>query len=401
MEATERQPKFLAVDFYCGAGGTTRGLIDAGGYVIAGIDRDESCERTYRENNRNTTLDYQCPAFLAFDMFPFGPEYPLGQRDEVLGRIKYLVTKYRRSVPDIPVMFAVCAPCQSFTKFVQRNLSDDRAADRDRDRSLLGQTLEFITECRPEMVISENVDGIDRGKYKDIWTGFQESLEPEYQTASGSVCASRFGVPQYRRRSIVMAVRKDSPETLHFNLEIPESDPNERLEQTVKEALGRLPSIDAGGEHDELPNHQCRDLTEINRQRLQSLQPGEPNWNLEDTEFGDLRLPCHIRLEEKGQRGFGDVYTRMRPDRPSPTITTRFHSISNGRYGHYDTKQVRGLSLREGAALQSFEDDYVFYGRGMDTIARMIGNAVPPRLSKFMADRLYHEWRERGAFIVE
>ena len=58
-------PKFLAVDFYCGAGSTTRGLLDAGGYVIAGIDKDERCHETYLHNNGNTTLDGDEPAFLA------------------------------------------------------------------------------------------------------------------------------------------------------------------------------------------------------------------------------------------------------------------------------------------------------------------------------------------------
>ena len=79
----------------------------------------------------------------------------------------------------------------------------------------------------------------------------------------------------------------------------------------------------------------------------------------------------------------------MYPDRPSPTITTKCHSISNGRFGHYDPDQVRGLSLREAAILQSFPDDYVFYPDDqIEPVARMIGNAVPPKLSGFFADYL-------------
>lgn len=63
-------PKFFAVDFYCGAGGTTRGLLDAGGYVIAGIDKDSGCHDTYVLNNPNEKLDGDDPAFLVLDMFP-------------------------------------------------------------------------------------------------------------------------------------------------------------------------------------------------------------------------------------------------------------------------------------------------------------------------------------------
>jgi DNA (cytosine-5)-methyltransferase 1 len=79
----------------------------------------------------------------------------------------------------------------------------------------------------------------------------------------------------------------------------------------------------------------------------------------------------------------------MHPDRPSPTITTKCHSISNGRFGHYDMNQVRGLSLREAAILQSFPDDYVFYPDDqVEPVARMIGNAVPPKLARFFAGYL-------------
>jgi DNA (cytosine-5)-methyltransferase 1 len=79
----------------------------------------------------------------------------------------------------------------------------------------------------------------------------------------------------------------------------------------------------------------------------------------------------------------------MRPDHPSPTITTKCHSISNGRFGHYDTRQLRGISLREAAILQSFPDDYVFFPADqIEPVARMIGNAVPPRLARFFAGYL-------------
>jgi DNA (cytosine-5)-methyltransferase 1 len=79
----------------------------------------------------------------------------------------------------------------------------------------------------------------------------------------------------------------------------------------------------------------------------------------------------------------------MSPDRPSPTITTKCHSISNGRFGHYDVKQVRGISLREAAILQSFPSSYVFYPKDQNTaVAAMIGNAVPPKLAAFFSGYL-------------
>jgi DNA (cytosine-5)-methyltransferase 1 len=116
------------------------------------------------------------------------------------------------------------------------------------------------------------------------------------------------------------------------------------------------------------------------------------------TEFGDLSLDCHRKVNARlNDRCFSDVYTRMHPDRPSPTITTKCHSISNGRFGHYDPDQVRGISLREAAILQSFPDDYVFHPTDqIEPVARMIGNAVPPRLARYFATYLVNSLETRG-----
>src|SRR5260370_10449181 len=128
----------------------------------------------------------------------------------------------------------------------------------------------------------------------------------------------------------------------------------------------------------------------MNYKRLSSAKPGESNAYMKDTEYGDLTLPCHRRVNRKFRTPcFNDVYTRMRPDRPSPTITTKCHSISNGRFGHYDVKQVRGISLREAAILQSFPSNYVFYPTDQNVaVAAMIGNAVPPKLAAFFSKYL-------------
>ena len=384
------KPEFLAVDFYCGAGGTTRGLLDAGGYVIAGIDKDEACRETYRINNRNTMLDCAEPEFIGMDMFPASESYPHGQQEEVWNVLYELIPHYRKIAPDAPLLFAICAPCQSFTKFKQQRMTDERTISRERDRDLLSHSIGFVEAFRPDMIISENVANIGF-----VWDDFQRNLRNlDYNTGTRKVCASRFGVPQYRRRSILMAVKEKPHSGLNFDLPIPDHDADAPPSPSVREAIECFPSLDAGEKHLSIANHECRNLTEINRQRLMSVEPGQPNFGFAETQFGDLSLPCHRRLAEKGKRGFGDVYTRIHPDRPSPTITTRFHSVSNGRFGHFAPEQVRGLSLREGATLQSFSKDYEFYGDSMDTIAKMIGNAVPPKLSACMAAWLLALWHD-------
>lgn len=389
--ATSREPRFLAVDFYCGAGGTTRGLLDAGGYVIAGIDNDRTCQETYERNNRNRTLDARGPLFLGYDMFPRSSSYDGGQQERVFDRLRELIPTKRDLAYDVPLMFGICAPCQAFTKFAQRHLTQGRRESRERDRSLLAQTLGFIDEFRPELVLCENVIGISRGSARRIWTSFITALlERDYVVDDKEVCASRFGVPQYRHRSFLMGLRAGSS-VLATAVAVP-TQAGRRKTVSVKEAIGHLPSLEAGECSDDFADHWCRNLSDINLRRLAYLKPGQPNFALVDAPSGDLSLACHRRLEEKDKRGFGDVYTRMRPDRPSPTITTRFVSVSNGRFGHFDPKQVRGISVREGATLQSFPESYRFYGPGIDAKAKMIGNAVPPRLAAHMASHLVSTW---------
>ena len=387
-------PKFLSVDFYSGAGGTTRGLLDAGGYGICGVDKDESNRITYQCNNPNTTLDKDLPKFLGYDMFPMSPDYPKGQQQAVWDELNQLIPHYRSMAEGVPLLFAICAPCQSFTKFIQRRMTDGREQSRLRDQNLLAQTVDFIKAFQPELVISENVASISSGQYKRIWSDFVKELREEgYAVGEKRVCASQFGVAQNRRRTVLLAFKAARESETVFSLPVPSGNP-EASQLSASAAISHLPPLQAGERCTSVPNHTCRDLTEINRQRLMSVRPGEPNFRFSESPFGDLSLGCHRRLVEKGQRGFGDVYTRIHPDRPAPTLTTRFHSVSNGRFGHYDDQQVRGLSLREGAALQSFPDHYEFYGESMDSIARMIGNAVPPKLSAYMAEWLLGLWQE-------
>lgn len=398
-----KKPLFLAVDFFCGAGGTTRGLIDAGGYVIAGVDKDSRCAKTYSDNNPNSTIDYSCPRFLESDIFPATDEYPNGQQHELLDELERWIPHYREKAPSVPLLFAICAPCQPFTKVSRKELSEGRKEGRKRDSNLLTEAANFVAKFSPELVLSENVAGIKDPRFGGVWEAFRVQLEAlGYATGTKVVCTSKFGVPQFRKRNILIAVRRDLVKSerladLMLNeLLVPESDPDAAL-VSVQEAIGHFPPIVAGQSHETVPNHRARSLSELNIKRIASAKPGQSNIYMETTEFGDLSLNCHRKVNAKLKvRCFTDVYTRMHPARPSPTITTKCHSISNGRYGHYDTTQLRGISLREAAALQSFPDDYVFYPKNqIDPVARMVGNAVPPKLAEFFASYLVNSIEQR------
>jgi DNA (cytosine-5)-methyltransferase 1 len=401
--AKHHKPEFIAVDFFCGAGGTTRGLIDAGGYVIAGIDKDMRCRDTYVENNSNEKLDFSPPKFLARDIFPESAQYPGGEQDELMTELAKLIENFRIKAPEAPLMFAICAPCQPFTTLSRKEMSDGRLAKRERDSNLLSEAVKFVAKFKPELILSENVQGIRDPKYGGVWDEFRKALEAlGYATGTKIICTSQFGVPQYRKRSILVAVPqslvKDEYRATDGEIIVPGKDPA-NVVRTVRDTIDRMPALEAGASHAEVPNHRTRSLSETNLKRLKAGKPGASNRYLDKTPDGDLSLPCHRKVNAKLKvRCFTDVYTRMAPDRPSPTITTKCHSISNGRFGHYDVKQLRGISLREAAMLQSFPADYIFYPTHMiDPVARMIGNAVPPRLAEYFSRYLLASLGERRA----
>lgn len=383
-------PSFLAFDLFCGAGGTTRGLIDAGGYVFAGIDNDGACRKTYRTNNKNLFWPHEAPDFLEHDLLPCADTGNDGQ-EYTIERLDTILSYLRMRWPGLPLVVSTTPPCQPFTRLGRLARSKEREREHQLETTLLMRSLNFVRWFLPDVVFSENVPGIYNSAYGGVWTEFATRLqEMGYIVGHRRICASKFGVPQYRRRAILVAIRRPAILEEFRDLEalqLPESDPHAKT-KTVADAIGHLPPLQAGEFDPDIPNHRARALSRTNRKRLKAALPGEQNTVLADTAYGDLSLACHGKLRKRssGRSGFTDVYMRMVPDRPGPTITTKCDSISNGRFGHYDVEQVRAISLREAALLQSFPEDYVFYPETAATaVARMIGNAVPPPLACFFA----------------
>ena len=310
-------------------------------------------------NNGNETGDRAYPEFLALDLFPTTDEYPAGQQREAIESLDELLAAHRKRFADVPLLFAICAPCQPFTKLSKGKLSKSRVSTRLRDRSLLAHACTFVKRYRPDMILSENVAGISDPRYGGVWEDFEEQLRAlGFNVASRQVCTSDFGIAQHRKRSILCAIDARADREVE-PLEIPRKD-EAALRKTVSDAFEGLPVLEAGQRHENIANHITRNLSELNKKRIAYAEPGKSNEYLSSTPEGDLSLACHRRVNGRLKtRCFTDVYTRMAPNRPSPTITTRCHSITNGRFGHPDKQQLRGISMREAARLQSFEDDYV------------------------------------------
>ena len=342
METTLEQMK--AIDFFCGAGGLTRGLLDAGFDVVAGFDIDSQCKESFEVNNETS--------FHSMDV-----------RNVDLRNLKSL-TKIRKFDS---VLFAGCAPCQPFSP--QRKSQTVHSST-----TLLSEFGRIIEEVLPRAVLIENVPGMARVKGRSTFRRFLSLLENcGYGYEFGVLDAKKFGVPQTRRRLVLIAGFTD-------DISIPAGThgANRSPYRTVRDAISHFPSLKAGQQHESVPNHYCASITEKNLERLRHTPMdggGRRDWPKR------LRLACHA----DGYEGHTDVYGRMYWDEPSPTLTARCHSISNGRYGH--PEQNRAISLREAAALQSFPDRYVFQGSNKH-IAQQIGNAVPVRFAKALGKHI-------------
>jgi DNA (cytosine-5)-methyltransferase 1 len=185
--------------------------------------------------------------------------------------------------------------------------------------------------------------------------------------------AKRFGVPQTRRRLVLIASRKGIP-----SLPKPKYGTKNRPFKTVRQTIARFPVLRAGSRHAKIKNHVASAVTPKNLERLTATPPDggdRRDWPRR------LHLACHL----EGYEGHTDAYGRMWWDAPAPTLTRRCNSISNGRYAN--PTQRRAISLREAAALQSFPDGYTFFGP-QNHIAQQIGNAVPVRLARELGKHL-------------
>lgn len=327
--------KIHAIDLFCGVGGLSCGLQEAGINVVAGYDIDSSCKATFEAN-------ISAPFILKDVKKVTGAE---------------LIGRYPKSGLRL---LAGCAPCQPFSRHM-------RGADTSKDDkwSLLDEFSRLVREARPDFVTMENVTGLRRTA---VFIRFTKSLEKMgYSVEHRSCYGPRFGLAQHRRRLVLVASCRGTVSPIQDLLS--ENFP------TVRDVIGELMPLEAGGQSDSDPLHKARALTEINIRRLKASKPGGTwqDWPEE------LRAPCH---RKSSGSSFQSVYARMSWDEPSPTITTQSFNFGTGRFGH--PEQDRAITLREAALLQGFPPGYKFLGRKEElqftVIGKHIGNAVPPPL---------------------
>jgi len=327
----------VAVDLFCGAGGLTYGLENAGIDVRLGIDVDPHCRFPYTANNR--------ARFLLKSI-----------EDIETQEVAVLFPK------DSLRLLAGCAPCQTFSTY------NRRATPTDTRWWLLRQFLRLVQSVLPELLTMENVPRLEN---QEVFAEFVETLEAsQYRVWCRVVDCEEYGVPQRRRRLVLLASRLGPIRLL---------TPSELgvIRATVFERIADLPPLEAGGVDESDPLHQAAALSATNLRRIKASRPGGTWRDWPESLVAD----CHKR---NTGRTYPSVYGRMSWHEPAPTITTQFYGFGSGRFGH--PEQDRAISLREGALLQGFPLDYQFAPPARPifrkAVGRLIGNAVPVELAE-------------------
>ncbi len=341
--------EYRAIDFFCGGGGMTYGLRQAGIDVVAGVDFDADAKATYETNNPGAKFINQDISKL--DVSYFEKEMGVERNDDHL-------------------IMVGCSPCQYYS------LIRSSKEKSKKSKGLLLKFWKFVDYYNPGYVLVENVPGILDNK-KTVLPEFLRKLkEKGYSHIVKDVVNMKdYGVPQNRRRFSLIATRVDREITL------PQQSDEELCVRDVLGIKNGFKSISAGHVDKSDLFHTAMGLSDINLARLKKTKKNGGTrlcWK-DDPE---LQLNCY-----KGKdTSFLDVYGRMYWDKPSPTITTKFYSISNGRFAH--PQQNRGLSIREGATLQSFPRSYKFCTSSIVVAARLIGNAVPPAYAQKIGEMI-------------
>jgi DNA (cytosine-5)-methyltransferase 1 len=346
VAAQRRKP--TAIDIFCGCGGTTQGLRDAGFRVLAGVELDKLAVNTYRANHRRVKVWHKDVSELTPDELLDHHGLKRGQLDLLIG----------------------CPPCQAFSPMRRLN---GRKRIRDKAaKDLVFEYLKFVEGLLPKVVLLENVPRLTEDyRFNQVR---QRLRELGYVGQPEIFNAAEYGVPQRRRRMVFIASRVGA---------IGYAVGDAAKKKTVRQTIGKL--AEPGKGRDALHN-----LPETRSPKVAKLIARIPKDGGSRFALGEgEQLRCHKKCD-----GFKDVYGRMAWDAPSPTITGGCANPSKGRFLH--PEQNRAITLREAALLQTFPPKYRFsLDRGKFAAAQMIGNAFPPLFVQPHAEQICKHLRKR------
>ncbi len=341
------------LDLFCGCGGLSCGFLQAGFNVLLGIDNDNAALNTFKNNHKGAKAENINLA-----------------DDDICEKIDKLIEN-----KNVDVIIGG-PPCQGFSLTGPRNFYDKR-------NKLYLAMVSTVKYFKPKAFLIENVTGMATLYGGEVKNKIIECFtELGYNVNVEVVCAADYGVPQIRKRLVFVGVRKDIG-TFKF----PEKIKTPENYVSCEEALSDLPSLELDlGE--EVVEYTSKPLTEYQKKMRKNSRKLHNHVATKHTE----EVKSVISLVPEGgnykdlppgvgtSRKFNEAWTRYHSKKPSRTIDT-------GHRNHFHYKYNRVPTVRENARLQSFPDDFVFYGTKTQQ-NRQVGNAVPPMLSYSLAKQL-------------
>lgn len=354
--------KLTLIDLFAGAGGTGYGFQRAGFSILEAIEIEPSATETYSKNLRVKVT----PS----DITKIKPSR--------------LRRKLKLKKGELDVLVG-CPPCQGFSRM--RNME----GRKDSRNKLVLKYFEFVDEFKPRFAVFENVPGLVRTPHGKRYSNrlISQLKTLGYSVIQHAVDVADYGVPQHRKRIIIVAGRDGEeppfPQPTHGNPRSQEVKSGSRKKWlTVRDAVKKYPKLRAGENGEKrgrYPNHVA---PETGKRVLAFIQKVPADGGSRRDVPKRYWIKCH-----RGHEGHNDVYGRLSWGSPSGTITTGCTNISKGRFVH--PCQDRAITPREAAALQGFPKKFVFRGTALH---EQIGNAVPPPLARAIGIELARRLHE-------
>ncbi len=351
----ENNEKYTVLDLFSGAGGLSRGFLDAEYNVVLGVDFDDMALKTFKENHGSAEA-------MKLDLF---------NHDNICKIEEFL--KERSIKLDVLVGGP---PCQGFSLAGPRNVEDKR-------NNLYTAMVKLAERVKPKIVVLENVLGMLRlYEGKGAQRIIDDFSDLGYKIKPQVLYAPDFGIPQIRKRVFFVGIL-DSDE--YFEFPVPIYNKDEYV--TCEDAISDLPALD-GILGDEIQQYEVSAKTDY--QRLMRKKSAEIH-----NHVGTIHSEKTTKLismvpegknykslpeEYSSQFKYNEALTRYHSKKPSLTINT-------GHRSHFHYKYNRIPTVRESARLQSFPDDFIFYGNKSQQY-KQVGNAVPPMLGYYIALKL-------------
>lgn len=357
-----RTEPISVIDLFSGAGGMSYGFKAHGAFeIVSAVDAEIGkptsgdgrlqCNTTYRNNIGVNPQSLNLADVVASDL------------------------RHALEIGDRPVnVLSVCPPCTGFSRTNPQNHLRDDARN-----GLVSKAADFAVALDADVVVMENARELIRGNFLHHYRAFRECLEDNgYNVFGRSYMLSRFGLPQVRERSIIIAAKNELPlytlESMWDGWGVKEGA------KTVRRAL-------AVASRARRADHRYPGFgSETVRRRLAAIPHDGGSWMdlLEHPEAAELLTGSMKRIAAAGKFGsYPDVYGRMAWDRPAPTIKRECAHIGNGRYAH--PEQDRLCTVAEMGVLNGFPHHYKFNGPTLANVYRHIGDAVPPLVSYQLA----------------